>query len=87
MHGAATIQQLLNAGLLDELTIDLAPVLLGAGVRLFEHLQMAHLALGDPTVNRWGRSDASALPGSLGLRSACVYVSIIATSIPLSTSD
>src|SRR6476619_3128557 len=38
VHGADTIQQLLNAGLLDELSIDVAAVLLGSGVRLFDHL-------------------------------------------------
>lgn len=31
-------QQCLKAGLLDEIHIDLAPVLLGAGIRLFDHL-------------------------------------------------
>ena len=37
--GAASIaQQCLKAGLLDEIHIDLVPVLLGQGVRLFEHL-------------------------------------------------
>ena len=37
--GAASIvQQCLRAGLLDEIHIDLVPVLLGGGVRLFEHL-------------------------------------------------
>jgi dihydrofolate reductase len=35
---ASIMQQCLIAGLLDEIQIDLAPVLLGAGVRLFEHL-------------------------------------------------
>lgn len=34
--GANVIQQLLRAGLLDEIQIHLIPVLLGAGVRLFE---------------------------------------------------
>jgi dihydrofolate reductase len=38
VHGARTIQQCLDAGLLDEIHIDLAAVLLGAGVRLFDHL-------------------------------------------------
>src|SRR5881275_3276876 len=38
LHGADTIQQCLNAGLLDELHVDLAAVLLGSGVRLFDHL-------------------------------------------------
>jgi dihydrofolate reductase len=36
VHGAQTIQQCLDAGLLDEIHIDLAAVLLGAGVRLFD---------------------------------------------------
>lgn len=36
--GANTIQQLLNAGLCDELQIDVIPVLLGKGVRMFDHL-------------------------------------------------
>ena len=37
--GAASIaQQAIKAGLLDEIHIDLVPVLLGRGVRLFEHL-------------------------------------------------
>ncbi len=37
--GAASIaQQCIKAGLLDEVHVDLVPVLLGGGVRLFEHL-------------------------------------------------
>jgi dihydrofolate reductase len=37
--GAASIaQQCIRAGLLDEVHVNLAPVLLGGGVRLFEHL-------------------------------------------------
>lgn len=38
LHGATPVQQALRAGLLDELTIHLVPVLLGAGRRLFENL-------------------------------------------------
>jgi len=38
VHGADTIRQCLNAGLLDELSIDVAAVLLGSGVRLFDRL-------------------------------------------------
>jgi len=38
VHGAATAQRALNAGLLDELEIHLIPVLLGEGRRLFEHI-------------------------------------------------
>jgi dihydrofolate reductase len=34
--GADTIQQFLNAGLVDEFQIHLAPVLLGSGIRLFD---------------------------------------------------
>lgn len=36
--GADVTRQCLKAGLLDEISIDLVPVLLGKGVRLFEHL-------------------------------------------------
>jgi dihydrofolate reductase len=35
--GANTIQQYLSAGLVDEFQIHIAPLLLGGGVRLFEH--------------------------------------------------
>ena len=38
VHGADTIQQLLNAGLLDEIHVDIAALLLGSGVRLFDNL-------------------------------------------------
>ena len=50
VHGAQTIQQCLDAGLLDELHIDLAAVLLGGGVRLFDQLANAPVVLGSPTV-------------------------------------
>ena len=50
VHGADTIQQCLNAGLLDEIHVDLAAVLLGSGIRLFDHLSHAPAALGNPTV-------------------------------------
>jgi dihydrofolate reductase len=36
--GAATIQQYLRAGLIDELHLVIVPVLLGSGERLFDHL-------------------------------------------------
>lgn len=49
---SATIaQQCLNAGLLDEIHIDLVPFLLGDGIRLFEHLKGTPLALEDPQVS------------------------------------
>ena len=50
VHGADTIQQLLNAGLLDEIHVDIAALLLGAGVRLFDHLTGTPAVLGNPTV-------------------------------------
>lgn len=50
VHGADTIQQLLNAALLDEISVDIAAVLLGDGIRLFDHLTNAPAVLGNPTV-------------------------------------
>ena len=50
VHGADTIQQCLNAGLLDELQIDMAAVLLGSGIRLFDQLANTPYVLGNPTV-------------------------------------
>jgi dihydrofolate reductase len=41
--GAATAQQFLQAGLIDEIQIHLVPILLGGGLRLFEHLDAATL--------------------------------------------
>jgi dihydrofolate reductase len=48
VHGADTIQQCLNAGLLDEIHVDIAAVLLGSGVRLFDHLAGTPAVLGNP---------------------------------------
>jgi dihydrofolate reductase len=45
VHGAATAQLALAAGVLDELEIHLIPVLLGRGRRLFDHLGPDHVAL------------------------------------------
>jgi dihydrofolate reductase len=50
VHGADTIQQLLNAGLLDEISVDIAAVLLGSGVRLFDRPASSPAVLGNPTV-------------------------------------
>jgi len=50
VHGSDTIQQILNAGLMDEIHVDLAAVLLGAGVPLFDHLANTPVVLGNPTV-------------------------------------
>jgi dihydrofolate reductase len=44
--GASVAQQYLRAGLLDELRIHVAPVLLGGGTRLFEQLEPARLEAG-----------------------------------------
>ena len=38
LHGASSVQQALRAGLLDELHMSIAHMLLGEGVRLFDHL-------------------------------------------------
>jgi dihydrofolate reductase len=43
--GAETIRQYLNAGLIDECSITLSPVLFGAGTRLFEGVDTARVAL------------------------------------------
>lgn len=43
--GADVMRQCLKAGLLDEIGIDLVPVLLGRGVRLFEHLGIEPIEL------------------------------------------
>jgi dihydrofolate reductase len=45
LHGAATAQECLRAGLLDELELQLVPVLLGQGRRLFEDLPPDHIEL------------------------------------------
>jgi len=42
---ASLVQQCLMAGLLDEVHVDVVPVLLGDGVRLFDHLGNEHIEL------------------------------------------
>jgi dihydrofolate reductase len=49
VHGADTIQQLLNVGLLDEISVDVAAVFLGSGIRLFDHLAGTPSFLGSPS--------------------------------------
>jgi dihydrofolate reductase len=43
--GASTNQQCINAGLCDELHIGIMPVLLGSGLRFFEHMDVAKVTL------------------------------------------
>jgi len=43
--GADTAQQLLRAGLVDEIQIGIMPVLLGKGLRFFEHLENEQIEL------------------------------------------
>ncbi|MEO3809815.1 dihydrofolate reductase family protein [Sphaerisporangium sp. B11E5] len=43
--GAAIAQQALAAGLVNEMQIHLAPVLLGAGIRLFDHVPAASMSV------------------------------------------
>jgi dihydrofolate reductase len=45
MGGADIAQQYLRAGLVDEISIHLVPILFGAGLRLFEHLGGEHVRL------------------------------------------
>ena len=42
---ASILQQCLNLGLMDEIHVDVAPLLLGKGVRLFDHLDINPIAL------------------------------------------
>jgi dihydrofolate reductase len=42
---ASILQQCLNAGLMDEIHLDVAPLLLGKGVRLFDHLNIEPMTL------------------------------------------
>jgi dihydrofolate reductase len=42
---ASILQQCLNAGLMDEIHIDMVPLLLGNGVRLFDHLNIEPIEL------------------------------------------
>ncbi len=37
--GASTVRQALKAGVIDELTLDIAPVLLGSGERIFDGIE------------------------------------------------
>jgi dihydrofolate reductase len=45
LMGASIVQQCIKAGLVDEIQIDLAPVLLGGGVSMFDHLGISPVQL------------------------------------------
>jgi dihydrofolate reductase len=45
MGGAEIGQQFIRAGLIDEISIHLVPVLFGGGTRMFEHLGGEHIRL------------------------------------------
>jgi dihydrofolate reductase len=50
LAGPSIIQQALDLGLVDEIAVDLAPVLLGKGVRFFGELARGPALLDDPQV-------------------------------------
>jgi len=43
--GASVIQQYLNAGLIDEFNIHIAPIMIGNGVRLFENIEKKNFSV------------------------------------------
>jgi dihydrofolate reductase len=63
--GANIIRQYLNAGLLDEMQIDIIPILLGDGIRLFEGL--------DPEGIELRKSSCIDTPGATHLRCHARY--------------
>ncbi|MCX5042205.1 dihydrofolate reductase family protein [Aldersonia sp. NBC_00410] len=52
---ANVTQQCLDAGLIDVISVDLIPVLLGAGIPFFANLRSAPVRLSDPEVHRGNR--------------------------------
>jgi dihydrofolate reductase len=50
LAGPSVIQQALNLGLVDEIAVDLAPVLLGSGIRFFGELAHSPVLLDDPEI-------------------------------------
>jgi dihydrofolate reductase len=53
--GPNLIQQCLDAGLLDEIRVNLAPVLIGRGIRFFDNLAHTPVLLDDPEVTEGTR--------------------------------
>ena len=54
--GASTVQQALNAGLCDELHIDIMPVLFGEGLRIFENIELDKFELARSKVEETTRT-------------------------------
>jgi dihydrofolate reductase len=53
--GAETIQEYLDAGLIDDFSVTVAPVLFGTGTRLFDHVDPDRLALAQTRVDASSR--------------------------------
>ena len=71
--GASTVRQALAAGVIDELTIDIAPVLLGAGERIFEGRGSVRVRAGRGAPLAAGHPHPLP-PGQLNIRSGYVPV-------------
>ena len=63
--GVSTIQQYLRAGLVDEMHLAYAPLLLGSGERLFDDLAERTGRVRDCRVRRYAGRAACPLPGRL----------------------
>ena len=50
VNGPKVVQQCLNLGILQEIHVDLVPVLLGEGIPFFDHLRHPPVLLEDPSV-------------------------------------
>ena len=68
--GAATVRQALIAGVIDELTLDIAPVLLGSGGRSSTASNPSGWSPSRCCIRRWSRTSATAGPGKRSLRPA-----------------
>jgi dihydrofolate reductase len=55
VNGGTIARQCLELGLLDEVSFDLVPVLLGGGVPFFEHVKTAPILLDGPSVTEGSR--------------------------------
>jgi hypothetical protein len=55
VNGGIIARHCLELGLLDEITLDLVPVLLGGGVPYLEHVKTAPILLDGPTITEGSR--------------------------------